>query len=83
MEMLISLDENITDPLTMDQVGIVSAIFNCAEHFINNGHQVRIVKRYENYPDETKRIITELSELNTWKSDLNAARKKQGKALIN
>lgn len=62
-EIVISLDEHILDPLTMNQTAIVSGIFRGASDILNNGGKVIVQRKYRNAPPHTIATFSKQEEL--------------------
>ena len=73
LDITISIDQNIHDPLIMGQTDIVGEIFRIAADVIRNGGRVIVKRVYTNAdPDRIFEFSTE-EELKGWKKLLNEA----------
>ena len=72
IDIIIAIDQNIHDPLTMGQTHIVSGIFRIASSVLENGGKVVVQRQYNN--NAQSEVLCEFSnseELSAWKERLN------------
>ncbi|UCV02702.1 hypothetical protein [Dechloromonas denitrificans] len=82
IDITISIDDNINDPLTMGQTHIVSEIFRIASEVLTNGGKVIVQRVYTNAQPDTLCEFKSESELSGWKERLNEVQIKLGREQI-
>lgn len=82
INIIIAIDQDIHDPLTMGQTNIVSEIFKIASEVINNSGKVVVQRQYDNALPEVLCEFDNLDELSAWKERLNDAQIKLGREEI-
>ena len=65
------MDENIHDPLTMEQTQMVSEIFDHASKILENGGKVIVQRVFTNAPPNQLCVFDKLEDLTGWKERLN------------
>ena len=81
-DMIISEIENISDPLTLNQTGVVSGIFRAAEEAVAAGRQVILRREFTNAPPQVIQVFKTVEEIHQWRSNLNEGQKLLGRPLI-
>lgn len=74
-DMTISQIENISDPLTLNQTGVVSGILRIAEETVAAGKQVTLQYEFTNAPPQVIHVFKTIEEIHQWRSRLNEAQK--------
>jgi hypothetical protein len=82
IDITISIDNNIKDPLTMGQTHIVSEVFRIASEVLANEGKVIVQRVYTNAPPDTLCEFKTEKELNGWKERLNEVQVKLGREQI-
>lgn len=71
IDLIIAIDQNINDPLTMGQSSIVSNIFNIASNIIEEGGKIIVQRQYDNANPDKLYTFETTEELADWKKKLN------------
>ena len=82
IDITISVDKNINDPLTMGQTHIVSEIFRIASEVLANGGKVIVQRVYTNTTPDLLCVFKYETELSGWKERLNEVQIKLGREQI-
>ena len=73
INIIIAIDQNIHDPLTMGQTDIVNNIFRIAASVLKNGGKVIVQHQYDNTEPDVICEFSNTEELSGWKDRLNNA----------
>jgi len=82
VNIIISMDENINDPLTMGQTHVVSEVVRLASEVLKNGGKVIVQRVFVNAPPAELCIFEKEVDLNGWKERLNEVQIKLGRDQI-
>jgi hypothetical protein len=82
IDITISVDENINDPLSMGQTHIVSEVFRIANEVLINGGKVIVQRVYTNAEPDQLCVFKSEAELRGWKDRLNDVQIKLGREHI-
>ncbi len=82
IDITISFDDNINDPLTMGQTRIVGEVFRIASEVLANGGKVIVQRVYTNAPPDLLCEFRTEKELSDWKTCLNEVQIKLGREQI-
>lgn len=72
-DLIVDIDGNIHDPLTMKQPEMVASVFRLAREALATGKTVTIERRFSNAPSEAKAVFTTLDNFNAYAERLNDA----------
>lgn len=70
-DMKISQENNISDPLAMDQPELVDGILRIAEETVAAGKQVILQYEFTNAPPQVIKVFRTVGEIQKWRSKLN------------
>ena len=81
-DIIISINENIKDPLTMGQTHVVSEIFRIASGVLASGGKVIVQREYSNAKPDRLCVFDKQADLDAWKERLNDVQIKLGQDKI-
>jgi hypothetical protein len=70
-DMTISQENNISDPLAMDQPEVVAGVLRIAEETVAAGKQVTLQYEFTNAPPQVIKVFRTVGEIQKWRSMLN------------
>ncbi|WP_163576438.1 hypothetical protein [Halomonas faecis] len=81
-DFIISIDENIHDPLMMGEVDIVREILDIAEQVTTAGRKVVVQRQYTNAAPDTIETFTKPEQVQAWRERLNKTQGMLGRESI-
>lgn len=81
-DMIISIDENINDPLLEGDVSIVNQVLSIARQVTESGRKVEVQRQYSNSVPDIIETFTTPEQIDEWRDRLNKVQKILGRENI-